>query len=321
MVDDLPGHHQPVAAVGIGGVRLPPAAVVGHPALHVPVVAQRRLELDDPGLAARIGVLDGVGEDLHQGQVQCLPVVGGGIEPAQPPRESIPRYRQAGPYARQFQAQGRDRIGEQLDGQRGDVVGAAGARQQLHRPLAHSFRRGGTRGQRQGLVGGHPGDRTGGRHGELGHALGDGPVRPFDEAVAVQQDQFARGERAGREDRRRAGAQRSCASALKVPGRPVDADDQRRRMSAGGIAEFPARRIEHRQGERGGPQGRHAGGERIRALQDLPEVGLRGEEFGQHGAQLSHRRRGGDPVSHHVTNDQRDAAAGQRDRIEPVAAG
>ena len=139
MVDDLPGHHQPVAAVGVGGIGRPPAAVVGHPALHVPVVAQGRLELDDPGLAARIGVLDGVGEDLHQGQVQRVGVVGGGIEPAQPPREGVPRRSQAGPFARQFQAQGRDRIGEPLGGQRGDVVGAAGARQQLHGPLAHSF--------------------------------------------------------------------------------------------------------------------------------------------------------------------------------------
>ena len=55
--------------------------------------------------------------------------------------------------------------------------------------------------------------------------------------------------------------------------------------------------------------------------QHLPEVSLRGKQFGQHGAQLPHRRRGGDPVSHHITDDERDAAAGQRDRVEPVAAG
>ena len=169
--------------------------------------------------------------------------------------------------------------------------------------------------------GGRFGDRPGGGHGELGHALGDGPVRPLDEAVAVQQDQLARAELAGRQDRRRAGAQRSRAGALEVSGRPVDADDQRRRMPAGGIAQRAGGRVEHRQREGGGPQGRRAGGERIGALQDVPEVGLRGEEFGQHGAQLPHRRGGGDPVSHHITDDQRDAAVGQRDRVEPVAAG
>ena len=239
-----------------------------------------------------------------------------GVEPAQPPREGVPRRGQAGPFARQLQAQGRHRIGEPLGGQRGDVVGAAGTRQQLHGPPAHSFRDG-VRGQGQPLFGGRPG----GGLGQFGHALVDGPVRLLDEAVAVQQDQLARGERAGRQHRRRAGAQRPGPGALEVPGRSVDADDQRRGMTAGGVAQLPVGRVEHRQGERGRPQGGRAGGERVGALQDTLESGLRGQQLGQHGAQLAHRRRGGDPVSHHVTDDQRDAAVGQRDRVEPVAAG
>ena len=153
-VDDLSGHHQPVAAVSVGEIGRPPAAVVGHPALHVPVVAQGRLELDGAGLAARIGVLDGVGEDLHQGQVQRFPVVGSGPEPAQPAGEGIPRRGQAGPFVRQFQMQRRDGGGEPLGGQRGDVVAAAGAGQQLHGALAHSFGRGGHLGTFAGLFAG-----------------------------------------------------------------------------------------------------------------------------------------------------------------------
>ena len=257
-------------------------------------------------------MLDGVGEHLHHGQVQRFPVVGGGVEPAQPAGEGIPRLGEAGPLARQLQVQGRDRIGEPLRRQRGDVVGVAGPRQQLHGPHAYPFRRGRVGAGRQ---------RPAGRHRELGHALGEGPVRPFDEAVAVQQDQLTRGERADREDGGRAGAQRSRPGALKVPGLPVDADDQRRGMPAGGVAQRSAGRVEHRQGERGGAQGGHPGGEGVGPPQHLPEVTFRGEQFGQHGAQLPHRRRGGDPVAHHVTDDERDAAAGQRDRVEPVAAG
>ena len=253
--------------------------------------------------------------------MQRFPVVGGRPEPAQPPGEGIPRCGQAGPFVRQFQVQRRDRIREPLGGQRGDVVGAAGAGQQLHRALAHSFSRGGRLGLFAGLFAGWFGERPGGGHGKLGHALGDGYVGPFDQAVAVQQDQLARGERAGGQDRRRTGAERSGAGALEVPGRPVDADDQRRRMPTGGVAQLPADRVEHRQGQRGGPQGRRAGGERVGARQDPPEVGFRGEVLGQHGAQLPHRGGGGHPVSHHVADDQRDAAVGQRDRVEPVTAG
>ena len=194
------------------------------------------------------------------------------------------------------------------------------ARQPLHAQLAHSFHDGGADAERRDPAGGRAGGRVGGGRGELGHPLGEGLARPFDEAVAVQQDQLARGERAGRQDGRRAGAQRSGPGARQVPGRPVGADDQRRGMPAGGVAQLPADRVEHRQGERGGPQGRHPGGEGVGSLQHAPEVGLRGQEFGQHRAQLPHRRRGGDPVPHHVADDQRDAAVGQRDRVEPVAA-
>ena len=311
LVDDMPGDHEAVAAIGVGRVGLPPAAVVGDAALHAAVVAQARVELDEPRLGWRVGVLDGVGEHLHHGQVQRFPIVGGGVEAAQPAGEGIPRRGQAGPLARQLQVQRRDRIGEPLRGQRGDVVGVAGPGQQLHGPLAYPFRRGQVGAGRQRLAG---------RHRELGHALGDGPVRLCDEAVAVQQDQLTRGERADREDGVRAGAERPRPGALEVPGRPVDPDDQRRGMPAGGVAQRSDGRVEHRQGECGGAQGRHPGGKGVGPPQDLPEVGLRGEQFGQHGAQLPHRRRGGDPVSHHVTDDERDAAAGQRDRVEPVVA-
>jgi len=63
-----------------------------------------------------------------------------------------------------------------------------------------------------------------------------------------------------------------------------------------------------------------SGGERVGPPQHLPEV-FRGEQFGQHGAQLPHRRRCGHPVAHHVPDHERHATAVQRDRVEPVAAG
>ena len=47
--------------------------------------------------------------------------------------------------------QRRDRDGEPLGGQRGDVVGAAGAGQQVHGALAHSFGHGGRLGTFAGL--------------------------------------------------------------------------------------------------------------------------------------------------------------------------
>ena len=92
-------------------------------------------------------------------------------------------------------------------------------------------------------------------------------------------------------------------------------------MSAGGVAQRPRGRVEHHEREGGGAQRRHPGGERIGPPQHLPEVVLGGEQLGQHGAKLSHRRRSGDAVAHHVPDDERDGAAVQRDRIEPVAAG
>ena len=98
-------------------------------------------------------------------------------------------------------------------------------------------------------------------------------------------------------------------------------------MTSGGgcpqvaVAQRPVGRVEHRQDERGGAQRRHPGRERVGALERVLQVLLGGEQLGQHGAQLSHRGRRGHPVSHDVPDDQRDAAVGQRDRVEPVTAG
>ena len=135
--------------------------------------------------------------------------------------------------------------------------------------------------------------RGGRDHGELGHALGDGLVRPLDEAVAVQQDELARGERAARQHRRRAGAQWPGSGPLEVPGLPVHADDQRRGMPAGGVAQRPRGRIEHHEHEGSGAQRRHPSGKGVGPPQHAAEVVLGGEQLGQHGAKLSHRRGGG----------------------------
>ncbi len=89
-------------------------------------------------------------------------------------------------------------------------------------------------------------------------------------------------------------------------------------MPAGGVAQRPVGRAEHRQGQGRGPQGGVPGGEGISARQDLGEIGLGGEQLGQHGPQLAHGGRGRDPVPDHVADDEREAAAGQGDRIEPV---
>ena len=108
---------------------------------------------------------------------------------------------------------------------------------------------------------------------------------------------------------------------VPVPSRylalPVHADDQRRGMPAGGVAQRPRGRVEHHEHEGGGAQRRHPGGERVGPPQHLAEVVLGGEQFGQHGAELSHRGGGGYPVADHVPDDERDGAAVQRDRVEP----
>ena len=41
----------------------------------------------------------------------------------------------------------------------------------------------------------------------------------------------------------------------------------------------------------------------------------------QHGPHLPHRGRGLQPVPDHVPDDERDASAAERDRVEPVPAG
>ena len=189
-VDHVTGHHESVAPVDIAGIGPPPGSLIGNPALHVAVVGQHRRELDDPGLALRVGVLDGVGDDLHHRQMQRLPVLGGDFESAQPVGEGVPRDREAGSVTAQFQVQGRHRVGQPLRGQGGDVIRVTGAGQQFHGELAHSLSRGGGRVQGQYPVGG----RVGGDGRELGHSLRDGPVRPFYQPVAVQQHQLTRGE-------------------------------------------------------------------------------------------------------------------------------
>ena len=92
-------------------------------------------------------------------------------------------------------------------------------------------------------------------------------------------------------------------------------------MPAGGVAQRPRGRVEHHEHEGGGAQRRHPGGEGVGPPQHLPEVVLGGQQLGQHGAELSHSRGGGQPVADHVPDDERDGAAVQRDRVEPVTAG
>jgi hypothetical protein len=89
-------------------------------------------------------------------------------------------------------------------------------------------------------------------------------------------------------------------------------------MTAGGVAQRPVGRVEHHQGERGRAQRRRPASKGIGSLEHADQVGLGGEQLGQHGAQLPDRRRGGCAVAHDIADGKCDAAARERDRVEPV---
>ncbi len=90
LVDHLPGDHQPVPAVGGRRIGHAPAAMVGDLAFQYPVITKGGPELNGAGSVSRVGVLNGVGDDLGDGQLQIAPALGGRGDLVQPLPEGMP---------------------------------------------------------------------------------------------------------------------------------------------------------------------------------------------------------------------------------------
>lgn len=182
VVDCMLGDHQAAAPAGRRRLRVAPAAMIGHLAFQVPVIAQVRAERDWSGLAGQVGVRDGVGDDLDDGQPQVPPVVVQRVDPPEPGVERVLDHVQVRGLGRQLQAQRGHRGDEPLRGQGGDVIVVSGAGQRLDGQLADPL--GGGRRRcpgEQAQVGGCVRRDS----GQLGAALLKRPVRALDQPVAV----------------------------------------------------------------------------------------------------------------------------------------
>ena len=159
------------------------------------------------------------------------------------------------------------------------------------------------------------------RPAEAAQPVVDVDVTGLDQAIGVEHQPRTVGHLEGdRLERHPADAQRCARRLGQQLGRTVRPLQHRRRVSRRRVGERPGHRVE----------------DRVDAGGQLDLVGVLGEdvevaeqvlghrvEHGEHPdrrAQLAHRGGCAQPASHHVTDDQRDPAAGQRDHVEPVTA-
>ena len=169
--------------------------------------------------------------------------------------------------------------------------------------------------------GSRPGRSVLERPAEAAQPVVDVDVTGLDQTIGVEHQPRTVGHLEGdRLERHPADAQRCTRRLGQQLGRTVRPLQHRRRVSRRRVGQRPGHRVEDRV---------DAGGQLdlVGALGEVVEVAeqVLGHrvEHGEHPdrrAQLAHRGGGAQPASHHVTDDQRDPAAGQRDHVEPVTA-
>ena len=115
-------------------------------------------------------------------------------------------------------------------------------------------------------------------------------------------------------------AERGAAPADQVGALPGRGDDEQRRMAGRRVVERRRRGIDHREQHGRHVVPRHREVEVVQALQQPRRIAFE-QRVGTHrAAQLTHRRRGGDPAPGDVPDHEQELAARQRDRVVPVAA-